>query len=1027
MRRMGFVCITISCIFILICSIAVQLICQVNDQIVNHYTLEQGLPSMTVYDVVQDSKGFIWVATESGVSKFDGYNFTTLTAKDGLLYNEVIKMFIDSKDRIWLNTSGPISYIENDSVYFLNDLDYPNMTWEFQVKEDEKGDIWLAKKHTIVVLDGESLEPILEIDDGLKNLDYFIYAGIQNDAVYYYNEDKLLKINSNKIVEKIPFSVGMRNSSIYKLKFMLKDNKLYYANGKSLSVFDLKTRLSKLIDPNFAPVKNLFVHDNKIVTLGNPNGMIVITLDESDEIVRRELLFEDVNICNTYVDNNNFTWVSTFDSGIYLLKPESKILVEYLSDSSLETMSLHSSLKDPNGVLWVGSENGTFFKIEKDEIVEFVIPFANRYGVNRILDIDYISADELLLTTDIGLIHFNRGAFSRISSLASKQSSIQDRTVLISTYYCSKLIHLDSIDFNVSITANEVGTANGINLILKNRSYANYLSPEGVMWISDEKEGLIRIDDKDTIYYRDRSPIFTPTIKKLVPFDENTLVAASKGEGLIFIEENDFFVVDRTKGLSNNSINDLYVDGNEIYVSTNSGLNIVTVNDLKKRDFGINVIGESYGLKTSGIHSTNVFDDKILLFTSKGMIAIKKDKLKYSSTEFFSPFYFKQLRVNDSSVPLKDSYEFDSDENNLIIEYSGIIFSDLDKTLYAYKMDGVDEDWIFTRSRETHYSQLKPGDYTFRAALVSDESDLLEKSSSIDITIKQHFTQTIWFKALMFLLALFLIAAFFYYDSLRREKGVLSKMVKEKTSELDLRIEELAMANAQLEMSNKDLENFAYVTSHDLKSPLRNITSFIQLLEIKNISAYDKKDKEYIKFIKEGVGRMENTINDLLLYSSLDKPEEASEINIYNLLEEIKLDLDYYRVEKGAEIKLEGDFPIMHLHVFKIKQLFQNLIENGLKYNTSNIPKVTVHCVKQEDMYLFSIKDNGIGIEKKYQEKIFELFKRLHSNSEYTGTGIGLAIGRRVVESYGGKMWLDSVPAYGSTFYFTIPSFLSKT
>ncbi len=1004
-----------------------QLICQVNDQIVNHYTLEQGLPSMTVYDVVQDSKGFIWVATESGVSKFDGYNFTTLTAKDGLLYNEVIKMFIDSKDRIWLNTSGPISYIENDSVYFLNDLDYPNMTWEFQVKEDEKGDIWLAKKHTIVVLDGESLEPILEIDDGLKNLDYFIYAGIQNDAVYYYNEDKLLKINSNKIVEKIPFSVGMRNSSIYKLKFMLKDNKLYYANGKSLSVFDLKTRLSKLIDPNFAPVKNLFVHDNKIVTLGNPNGMIVITLDESDEIVRRELLFEDVNICNTYVDNNNFTWVSTFDSGIYLLKPESKILVEYLSDSSLETMSLHSSLKDPNGVLWVGSENGTFFKIEKDEIVEFVIPFANRYGVNRILDIDYISADELLLTTDIGLIHFNRGAFSRISSLASKQSSIQDRTVLISTYYCSKLIHLDSIDFNVSITANEVGTANGINLILKNRSYANYLSPEGVMWISDEKEGLIRIDDKDTIYYRDRSPIFTPTIKKLVPFDENTLVAASKGEGLIFIEENDFFVVDRTKGLSNNSINDLYVDGNEIYVSTNSGLNIVTVNDLKKRDFGINVIGESYGLKTSGIHSTNVFDDKILLFTSKGMIAIKKDKLKYSSTEFFSPFYFKQLRVNDSSVPLKDSYEFDSDENNLIIEYSGIIFSDLDKTLYAYKMDGVDEDWIFTRSRETHYSQLKPGDYTFRAALVSDESDLLEKSSSIDITIKQHFTQTIWFKALMFLLALFLIAAFFYYDSLRREKGVLSKMVKEKTSELDLRIEELAMANAQLEMSNKDLENFAYVTSHDLKSPLRNITSFIQLLEIKNISAYDKKDKEYIKFIKEGVGRMENTINDLLLYSSLDKPEEASEINIYNLLEEIKLDLDYYRVEKGAEIKLEGDFPIMHLHVFKIKQLFQNLIENGLKYNTSNIPKVTVHCVKQEDMYLFSIKDNGIGIEKKYQEKIFELFKRLHSNSEYTGTGIGLAIGRRVVESYGGKMWLDSVPAYGSTFYFTIPSFLSKT
>jgi len=1004
-----------------ICVYSQTAFCQFEDNIINQFTLEDGLPSMTVYDIVQDSKGYIWAATESGVSRFDGYNFSTLTAENGLIYNEVVSMVADSKDRIWLNTSGPVSYIKEDSVYFLENFPNPNLAWNYQVFEDSQEDIWILNRTRIHLLDGATLVSKEIQDNRIAKLKNALFLGKHEDTIYLFEDNEILIVKNKHVLDKIPFYSKFTNEDLYKLKFLLQYPNLYCSKEDGLSVFNLETNESKLILPDLPVVKELILQGRKLLASDTPDGLHVLSLNENNDIDNRSYMFNENNICGLFKDDKNYLWVPSYKSGIYLLKPESDLVSDYFPSSSINTTSVESSYKDPNGVVWIGSHNGILFKLSENRVQEFKIPFSNKYGVNRILDMDYLAADKLMLAMDVGLVLFDHGKFYQLSTIATKQIDVKEDTILISAYNCTSICPLSSFDFDETLDTREFSKLSGIKILYNNRSYACLLAKDESIWISDEREGLLKITKHDTIYFSRKSPIFKTTISKLVSYNDNTVLAATKGEGLIFISGDEYFVLDRKMGLSNNSINDLHIEGSKVLVSTNNGLNIVSINDFASKDIVVEVIDGSYGLKSSEIRSANFYDDQILLATYKGLVTIGMDKLDNEAKEKAIPFYINQVRINGNDVPLKNNYALHSDENNLLIEYSGLSFSDTDKLLYAYKMEGVDEDWIYTRSRQTHYSSLEPGEYTFFAALVTDKSKLLGNSKSLNFTIQPHYTDSLWYRSLLFLFGFFLVCSILYFYSLRREKRVLSKMVEDKTSELDLRIDELAEANYKLEKSNQDLQNFAHVTSHDLKSPLRNVTSFIQLLERKNQNVFDEKDKAYIQYSKEGVTRMETTINDLLLYSSIDKPQESKEIDLFNLLEEIKQDLDYFTVDSGAEILIEGDFPVLLLQKSKIKQLFQNLIENGLKYNKHKNPKVSIHCEHQEQNYLFSVKDNGIGIDKAYQENIFGLFKRLHSDSEYSGTGIGLAICKRVVESYGGKIWLDSVTGYGTTFYFTLP------
>ncbi|MDQ3049021.1 MAG: ATP-binding protein, partial [Bacteroidota bacterium] len=252
--------------------------------------------------------------------------------------------------------------------------------------------------------------------------------------------------------------------------------------------------------------------------------------------------------------------------------------------------------------------------------------------------------------------------------------------------------------------------------------------------------------------------------------------------------------------------------------------------------------------------------------------------------------------------------------------------------------------------------------------------------------------------------------------------SVYSKDITErKISEIRLKTlnESLRKQAKELEISNSELEQFAYVASHDLQEPLRMVSSFLAQIEKKYGDVLDQKGKQYIHFAVDGAKRMRQIILDLLNYSRVGRSEEKKEdIDLNQLIKEIT----YNYSGRSENIKFHiQPLPVVIGQMAPVRQVFQNLIDNAVKYQPEGTQAVIhIACKELPDFWEFSVKDNGIGIENEYFEKVFIIFQRLHTKDEFSGTGMGLAITKKVVESLGGSIWLDSEPGKGSTFYFTL-------
>jgi len=229
----------------------------------------------------------------------------------------------------------------------------------------------------------------------------------------------------------------------------------------------------------------------------------------------------------------------------------------------------------------------------------------------------------------------------------------------------------------------------------------------------------------------------------------------------------------------------------------------------------------------------------------------------------------------------------------------------------------------------------------------------------------------------------------------------------------------------ELEQSNRELDNYTYAVSHDLKAPLRTVEAFSEFLLEDYAERLDEEGKDYLKRIMDASIRMKELIDDLLLISRVGRKHTETElVDLNKIIEEIRLDFESQLEERGGNI-ISDKLPIIKIQKVWFQQLFSNLISNGLKFNKSSDPKVWLSYEERLNEYVFSVRDNGIGIDKKYHEKIFNIFQRLHSQDEYPGTGAGLTICKKIVESLGGKIWVESKPGKGSTFYFTYPKDVS--
>ncbi len=233
---------------------------------------------------------------------------------------------------------------------------------------------------------------------------------------------------------------------------------------------------------------------------------------------------------------------------------------------------------------------------------------------------------------------------------------------------------------------------------------------------------------------------------------------------------------------------------------------------------------------------------------------------------------------------------------------------------------------------------------------------------------------------------------------------------------------DLEERTAELARSNADLQQFAYVASHDLQEPLRAVVSYLQLLERRYAGKLDEKADKYITHAVEGGLRMQGLINDLLAYSRVETLGKTLQVvDVERVVDDALRNLRVAIGENDAAITRDP-LPPLRADQVQLTQVFQNLIANAIRFRSDAPPQIHVGAEPQDDGWRFSVTDNGIGIDMKHAERIFVIFQRLHSRRAYAGTGIGLAICKRIIERHGGRIWVESALGKGSTFYFTLPN-----
>lgn len=342
----------------------------------------------------------------------------------------------------------------------------------------------------------------------------------------------------------------------------------------------------------------------------------------------------------------------------------------------------------------------------------------------------------------------------------------------------------------------------------------------------------------------------------------------------------------------------------------------------------------------------------------------------------------------------------------------------LDAEAKAYSANGeYEKAWELIRQRDAVIDSMQFIEGNIEIDVLEAEYQERENLAEIDQLNQINAIEKDRFNTLMIaaiILSILLIIIFFQLRNRARNE----KLIKQKNEEQKKYIDYIL-----------ELENFAYIASHDLKTPLRNIVSFSQVLKRSIKPRLKPEEFKYLNFIEKGTKEISLLLEDLLAFAQNNKRQlKVEKIQLPHFVEQVISSIDVAIKEKNANINFILADEFIHADTVKLNQLLQNLLLNALKFQPPHqIPSVDIFQTTNQREWQFEIKDNGIGIEPEYQEKIFKIFKRLHPRETYEGTGIGLATCKKIVEQHGGRIWLNSTPGLGSSFFFTIPRDLALT
>ena len=1018
---------------------------QSKNLIFNNINIEQGISQSTIEDIFQDSEGYIWLGTNDGLNRYNGYEFKIYNYEEyqnSISHNGITDITEDKYGNIWVNTVSGVNKINKKTEKISN---YTEINGK--IKEDSTTEIIVTKDNNILVGTYEGLniynakedrfDIILEQKDGiLSSCIYSIDEDI-NGNIWIGTELGLNKLSKDfKVLETYT-----SESEIYNI-FCDDENGFVWAGSDSsgLLKIDTKTKevkqyINNIEDLNSLPANQVgaIIRDSKgNLWVGTTNGLARYNeKNDSFDVYKNKvydknsLVYNDVR--SIIEDREGVLWVGTY-SGISIFDTESSIKYYNagLDDGYLLSENMvHGIYEDDEGYLWVGSRTKGVNIIDRENNTSKSISMEHNNVIqsNSINDIT-VYKDFIFVATDAGVLKINK-----------KENTIQNYN-LEDGLIGENVKDIFVCDKNYLW----IGSTNGLNLLdiendkiidmtdyVDEGSYVRYVyqGQDGSYYIGflrDGGLGIIEPNSKETKYYKnipnDKTSISSNRVRYINEDSKgNIWIGTSYGLNKYDPKTKVFKRYTTSDGIANNTIYGVLVDDNDnIWVSTNKG-----ISQIDTKNNTVNNLSVTDGLQGNEFNGNAAFKSKSgeLFFGGiNGLNAFYPEDVNSINNK--SKVIFDGFKVNDKDYLDINGLKFDNNAENIKIKFFTPVYSSNKNISYEYELIGSNSSKATTKENYVIYNDLLPGKYTFKVRAVDSRGDISD-SETIEFSIKYPF----WMSPIACFI--YLVIAILFIINNKYKLKYLDRLVKSRTKELEeqmIKNEELYNNNIKIEENkNKYLVNL----SHELRTPLNVISSTNQLLLELSKKDNIKSDKlaYYIDISERNCNRLLNLVNNILDNTKLQSKMytlNLKEVDIIYLVEETSLTLIDYIKSKSIELIIDPEVEekIILCDDYEIERCIVNLVSNAAKF-TPEGGNITITIKDLDDKVMISVLDTGVGIEEKYHKTIFDRFNQVDNDESKGGSGLGLSITSKIVELHKGEIYVESKVGEGSNFVIILP------
>lgn len=982
-----------------------------------NFTVEDGLPSMHTYDIIQDNDGFIWIGTDAGVSQFDGYHFENMTTKNGLSNNDVFRLMEDTNGRIWFCSIQKLCYYENNLIHQIKNENPRYLKYTLNFKETTGG-YWFEKSGSLYFIDHSfSIHKKSRFKFDKSDTESFsrILSSI-GDTVWIYNRNMIYGLLGTQIIDSLFIPPAYQSFQIKSLGQL--GQNIYFVIEKGLVEWNRQENTVSLKVKNIGPTKRIFTTQNELWIVHSFNGIIRIKFSKPKP--PKVFKYFDKVICIGFLkDKEGNNWITTQGQGVFFI-PANAEKIEHLSQNEgLQDNNVISVFLDDEDNIWAGYPFNHTDKIDPFGNIQSHNVIPNTFFIQHVRGMVWTRKKrDQLIVTDGGLFKNIGDQYRKVIQQVGKSVSIgSSGEILMTSSMGTFLIEEDNLDSLDHFDPRKYPENELVTTLSKERSYAALMDSKKRIWLGDVT-GLKTIDSRGNVtQWASHSNIFKALVTDIQETKNGLIWVATHGEGLIVFQDSSYYQIGQYNGLTSDICTKVAADDSEIWIATNRGINHIHTFDFNTKNVGINIIGISEGLKTNEILDIEKKKDQIVIGTNQGISILNEKNIK--TNEIPPKIFIKKIKINYRDTSLSKVYNLSHFQQNIQIEYVGLSFRSLKNITYYYKLEGLDQDWKTTKALNVNYTTLPSGKYSFHVKAVIN-GQLESETKTIDFHINKHFTDTSWFWILGFTFMAGLLFYFYYSFIIHLQRKKLRKIVDFQTAEINTRLKDLTFTNNKLETANTTLRQFAYVVSHDLKAPLRAISSLATFLEEDMKDRMQDSEKENMSLLRGRIKRMEALINGILEYSRVgQKKVKTEKVQVEKLMPEL-IHMAKNLTSKKIEIQYPNDLPVIETHQTSLNQVLQNLISNAIKYSDKEVISIELCHQEQSSHHLFAIKDNGPGIPKRFHDRIFHMFQTLQPRDKVESTGIGLSIVEKIVKDLGeGKIWIESEPGQGATFYFT--------